>query len=63
MPELPDITLYLEALEKRVRGQPLERIRLNNPFILRTFDPPVSALEGKSVRELRRLGKTDRTRA
>lgn len=57
MPELPDITIYLEALDKRVRGQALQKVRLNNPFILRTFDPPVSAVEGKIVRELRRLGK------
>ena len=57
MPELPDITLYLEALAPRVLNQPLERLRIANPFLLRTPDPPVSAIEGRTVDGLRRLGK------
>ena len=57
MPELPDIVVYLEALEKRILGQPLERVRLASPFLLRTVDPPLSRAEGKKVRELRRVGK------
>jgi formamidopyrimidine-DNA glycosylase len=57
MPELPDITLYLEALEPRIRGQPLEGVRLASPFLLRTFDPPIQAVQGRRVRALRRLGK------
>jgi formamidopyrimidine-DNA glycosylase len=57
MPELPDITVYLEALSSRVLQQPLERLRIGNPFIVRTIEPPVSAIEGKRVIELRRLGK------
>ena len=57
MPELPDITAYLDALETRILGQPLERVRLGSAFLLRTVDPPLSSVEGKTVRELRRLGK------
>jgi formamidopyrimidine-DNA glycosylase len=57
MPELPDITAYLAALEPRILGQRLERVRLQSVFVLRTVDPPVSAAEGKAVRELRRIGK------
>ena len=57
MPELPDIELYLSALTPRVLHQPLERMRLGNPFIVRTIEPPVSALEGRTVVGLRRLGK------
>jgi formamidopyrimidine-DNA glycosylase len=57
VPELPDITLYLEALAPRVLHQPLERLRIANPFLLRTPDPPVSAVEGRLVVGLRRLGK------
>jgi formamidopyrimidine-DNA glycosylase len=57
VPELPDITLYLEALAPRVLNQPLERLRIANPFLLRTPNPPVSAIEGRRVTELRRLGK------
>jgi formamidopyrimidine-DNA glycosylase len=57
LPELPDITVYLEALERRVLGRPLERVVLRNPFILRTVDPPVSTAEGRTVHGLRRLGK------
>ncbi len=57
MPELPDIAAYLTALEPRVVGQPLLGVRIASPFLLRTFDPPIAASEGKTVRGLRRLGK------
>jgi formamidopyrimidine-DNA glycosylase len=57
MPELPDITIYVEALAKRVLGRELERVRVQSPFLLRTFDPPLGAVNGKHVREVRRLGK------
>ena len=57
MPELPDIAAYLTALEPRILGQPLERVRLNSPFLLRTAQPTISTLEGRNVRELRRIGK------
>jgi formamidopyrimidine-DNA glycosylase len=57
MPELPDITIYIEALETRTVGRTLERIRLVSPFLLRSVDPPIGELEGKRVVGLRRLGK------
>src|SRR5688572_10024478 len=57
MPELPDITIYLEALEKRILHTRLQRVQLASPFLLRTAAPPISAVEGKEVVELRRLGK------
>ena len=57
MPELPDITAYLHALEPRILSQPLQRIRLTSPFLLRTADPPLAEVEGRTVRELRRIGK------
>lgn len=57
MPELPDIVAYLSALETRIVGQPLERLRLNNAFLLRTVQPPLEAVEGHTVRSLRRIGK------
>ena len=57
MPELPDITVYLEALQPRIGSQKLERVRLINPFLLRTFDPPIKDVEGRTVIGLRRLGK------
>jgi formamidopyrimidine-DNA glycosylase len=57
MPELPDITAYLAALESRVLGQPLERIRLASPFLLRTVHPPLQDLEDRTVHKLRRIGK------
>jgi formamidopyrimidine-DNA glycosylase len=57
MPELPDITVYIEALERRIIGQPLEKVRLVSPFLLRSVDPPLSAVEGKTLTHLRRLGK------
>src|SRR5262245_40355247 len=57
MPELPDVVVYIEALERRVVGRTLERVRLLSPFILRTAVPPISAAEGKRVVGLRRVGK------
>ena len=57
MPELPDITAYITALEERIVGQTLERVRLGSVFLLRTVDPPLSAAEGHVVRKLRRIGK------
>jgi formamidopyrimidine-DNA glycosylase len=57
VPELPDITVYLEALDPRIVGHRLERVRIAAPFLLRTVDPPVSAVEGRTVAALRRVGK------
>ena len=57
MPELPDVTVYLEALERRILGATLQRVRLLTPFLLRSVDPPLSALAGKRVMGLRRIGK------
>jgi formamidopyrimidine-DNA glycosylase len=57
VPELPDISAYLTALEPRILGQKLEHVRLGSAFILRTVDPPVSAAEGRIVTALRRIGK------
>ncbi len=57
MPELPDITVYIEALERRVVGRTLEHVRVSSPFLLRTIDPPLQAAEGKRVQRLRRIGK------
>jgi formamidopyrimidine-DNA glycosylase len=57
MPELPDISAYISALESRIVGQPLEHIRLNSAFLLRTAQPPLASVEGRTVRELRRIGK------
>ena len=57
MPELPDLTIYLESIQTRIGGHRLENIRLGNPFILRTVDPPLSAATGKSVLGIARIGK------
>jgi formamidopyrimidine-DNA glycosylase len=57
MPELPDIAAYIGALEPRIVGKPLLRVRLANPFLLRTAEPPITSAEGRVVRELRRVGK------
>ncbi|MDP6353155.1 MAG: DNA-formamidopyrimidine glycosylase family protein [Alphaproteobacteria bacterium] len=57
MPELPDITIYIEALEARVLGQRLDAVRLASPFLLRTATPPITAVAGRRVRHLRRIGK------
>jgi formamidopyrimidine-DNA glycosylase len=57
MPELPDIAAYISALEPRVAGQQIARVRLASPFLLRTVQPPIANVEGRVVRELRRIGK------
>jgi formamidopyrimidine-DNA glycosylase len=57
VPELPDLTVYKEALEERILGHRLERVRLSSPFLLRTVEPPAAALEGRRVTDLRRIGK------
>ena len=57
MPELPDVVVYIEALEARIPSQTLEGLRIASPFVLRSVDPPPSALVGKKVRSIRRLGK------
>lgn len=57
MPELPDIVVYIEALERRILGHALERIQIAGPFLLRTATPPVASAEGRTVTELRRVGK------
>lgn len=57
MPELPDVLLYIEALKPRIVGHPVEHIRLASPFLVRSVSPPVSIIEGQSVRRLSRLGK------
>jgi formamidopyrimidine-DNA glycosylase len=57
MPELPDVTVYLEALDRKVVGRVLTRIRVLTPFVLRSYDPPVDAVAGKVVRGTRRIGK------
>lgn len=57
MPELPDIVVYIESLQTRVIGQPIKDIRLNSPFLVRTYEPPLQTVVGKSVLVLQRLGK------
>jgi formamidopyrimidine-DNA glycosylase len=57
MPELPDIAAYISALEPRIVGQPLRHVRLLNAFLLRTAEPPIAQVEGRVVRDLRRIGK------
>jgi formamidopyrimidine-DNA glycosylase len=57
MPELPDITAYISALETRIVGQSLQRVRVASPFLLRTAQPPLADAEGRKVEELRRIGK------
>ena len=57
MPELPDVAVYIACLEPRILGQPLNGVRIGNPFLVRTVDPPLSAASGRRVRGLRRLGK------
>src|ERR1700722_700799 len=57
MPELPDITVYIEALERRLLGARLASTRITHPFLLRTFDPPIAALYGRRVVAFRRVGK------
>jgi formamidopyrimidine-DNA glycosylase len=57
MPELPDVVVYVEALERHIVGQSLMRVRLASPFLLRTAVPPIESIEGRQVRSVRRLGK------
>lgn len=57
MPELPDISAYITALEARILGQPLQHVRIGSVFLLRTADPPLASVEGRTVQELRRIGK------
>jgi len=57
MPELPDIAAYLKALDARIMGEPLLKVRIAGPFLLRTAQPPLTAVEGRVVRQLRRIGK------
>jgi formamidopyrimidine-DNA glycosylase len=57
MPELPDIAAYVSALEPRILAQPIQQVRLASPFLLRTAQPPLTDVEGRIVRELRRIGK------
>ena len=57
MPELPDITIYIEQLERRIVGRKLEKLEIAKPFVLRTFDPPVAQIVGTTVRSVRRMGK------
>jgi formamidopyrimidine-DNA glycosylase len=57
MPELPDISAYITALEGRIIGEPIEHVRLASPFLLRTVEPPLASVEGRKIRELRRIGK------
>jgi formamidopyrimidine-DNA glycosylase len=57
VPELPDLTVYLEALQQRIVGSRLDSITLNNPFLLRTAVPPLASAFGREVQELRRVGK------
>jgi len=57
MPELPDVELYVSALRRHVAGRAVRRVRVSSPFFVRTFDPPVSALEGAIVQSITRMGK------
>ena len=57
MPELPDIVAYIHALESRIVAQPIQQVRLANPFLLRTAEPSITEVKGRAVRELRRIGK------
>jgi formamidopyrimidine-DNA glycosylase len=57
VPELPDVTVYVEAIAARVAGQPLLGVRVASPFVVRTFDPPLSAAAGKRVQQVSRMGK------
>jgi formamidopyrimidine-DNA glycosylase len=57
MPELPDVTVYLEALAGRVLHEPIQKIRIGSPFVVRSFDPPINEAEGRKILALRRLGK------
>lgn len=57
MPELPDLTVYIEALDTRIRGRGLQRVRIISPFVLRSVDPPIGAAEGRTITGVSRIGK------
>ena len=57
MPELPDVQVYLEALERKLAGRVLEKIVVASPFVLRSYDPPLAATFGRTIRGTRRIGK------
>src|SRR5579862_6190552 len=57
MPELPDISAYITALEPRILNQTLQQVRVTSPFLLRTVDPPLSSVNGRTVQAIRRIGK------
>ena len=57
MPELPDVTVYVELIAAKTVGRKIERVRVTNPFVVRSVDPPIGEIEGKVVRETRRIGK------
>ena len=57
MPELPDVVVYLEAVDRHIVGHRLDRLTLHSPFVLRTVDPPIDAIQGQVVRGVRRIGK------
>ena len=57
MPELPDITIYLEALDRFIVGRTLESVLIRSPFVLRTFDPNAAACQGQTVKSVSRIGK------
>jgi formamidopyrimidine-DNA glycosylase len=57
MPELPDVTVYVESIATKIAGRRIEHVRMGSPFVLRSVDPPVREIEGKTVREVRRIGK------
>jgi formamidopyrimidine-DNA glycosylase len=57
VPELPDVTVYVECIAAKVGGKAIERVRISSPFVVRSVDPPIKEVEGKTVREVRRIGK------
>ena len=57
MPELPDVTVYVEALERHVAGRTLDGVRIGSPFVLRSVEPPIADAAGRAVTGVRRLGK------
>jgi formamidopyrimidine-DNA glycosylase len=57
MPELPDVTVYVECIESKTAGRSIERVRIASPFVVRSVEPPVYEVEGKTVRNVRRIGK------
>ena len=57
MPELPDVTVYVELIAAKTKGRVIERARIASPFVVRSVDPPIRDVEGKAVRDVRRIGK------